>query len=41
MKRILHCEAKGQRKKGRQKKWKKQVEAESIMVSLSREDTLC
>ena len=40
--RALNFDVEGQRKKGKLKKtWKKQVEEESIKLSLSREDVLC
>ena len=40
--RALHFEVDAQRMKGRPKrKWEKQVEEESVMVGLRREDTLC
>ena len=42
LRRALHFEIEGQRKKGRPKRtWKKQVEEESVMVGLSKKDTLC
>ena len=42
LRRALDFEVEGQRKKGRLKRtWKKQVEKESIMVSLRRKDALC
>ena len=40
--RALYFEVEGQRKKGRLKRtWKKQVEEESAMIGLRREDALC
>ena len=40
--RALNFEVEGQKTTGRPKRtWKKQVEEESIKVSLSMEDTLC
>ena len=38
---ALDFEAEGQRKKGRLRMWKKQVEEESVKVGLRREDALC
>ena len=42
VRRVLHFEVEGQRKKGKPKRtWKKQVEEESVIIGLSREDALC
>ena len=42
LRRALDFEDEGQRKKGRPKStWKRQVEEESVKISLRREDTLC
>ena len=42
MRRALHLEVEGQRKKGRPKKtWRKQAEEESVNAGLRREDALC
>ena len=41
LRRTLDLEVEGQRKKGRPKTWKKQVEEESVKVGLRREDALC
>ena len=42
LRRVLDFELECQRKKGRPKRtWKKQVEEESEMVGLRREDVLC
>ena len=41
LRRALDFEIEGQRQKGRLKKWKGQVEEESVKVGLRREDALC
>ena len=42
LRRALDFEVAGQRKKGKPKrKWKKQVDVESVKVGLSRKDALC
>ena len=42
LRRALDIEVEGQRKKVRSKRtWKKQVEQESVKISLRREDALC
>ena len=42
MRRVLYFKVEGQRKKWRLKRtWKKQVEEESVMAGLRREDALC
>ena len=42
LRRGLDFKGEGQRKKGRLKwTWKKEVEEESVMVGVRREDTLC
>ena len=42
LRRALDFEVEGQRKKGRRKrKWKKQVEEQSMKVGLRRKDALC
>ena len=42
LRRVLDFEVDGQRKKGRLKRtWKRQVEEESVKVSLRREDAHC
>ena len=41
LRRALDFEVEGLRQKGRLKRWKGQVEEESVMVGLRREDALC